>query len=91
MLRTDEPAVGKKREVAPRPKRIEHIPGQIIVRVREAAVRRVLAAAARLRFRRTEAGLLPEEIAQPHRFPRSASAAGDRGSGFRLSQDPIGY
>ncbi len=65
MLRTDEPAVGKKREVAPRPKRIEHIPGQIIVRVREAAVRRVLAAAARLRFRRTDAGLLPEEIAQP--------------------------
>ncbi len=31
-LRIDEPAVGKKGEAVPRPKRMEHIPGQIIVR-----------------------------------------------------------
>jgi len=38
MLRIDEPAVGKKGDAVPRPKRVEHIPGQVIVRVREGAV-----------------------------------------------------
>jgi subtilisin family serine protease len=69
MTQDDETVVGQKRAGAP-PRRLATIPGQLIVRIRRGAMRRMLAAV-RPKLRRGEAAPLPEEVAQPLDYLRA--------------------